>query len=397
MLEHSIIGASVSHRWIRCPGSVMLGGRDFPVSPTSELMAQGTAAHTLGEMCLNNRTPAERYLGEQIPVEEYIFEVDTDMTKAVQVYVDAVNQEYKSLYKSKLVIEKQFCLEHLHPELYGRNDACVIQPFGKLVVFDYKHGAGVFVEVEENPQLMYYALGAMIDNFAEEVELVVVQPRCFRKGTSPVRRWKASMRDLIHWGETVLKPKAILALSENAPLESGTHCDWCPKAAICPELKKHIVKQTQSMFQSKEELEIPDFTAMPLRELGSIKSKISCLKALIDQYNSGLSSYLSDCLDKGRDVPGWKMVPGRTTRKWEDEDNTKKRLFTKLKDGVYAPLKIKTVKQMEDTIKSKGLDPNELLKDLVSYNHNTRLAPETDDGESVPNLSEFFKPKGELE
>lgn len=213
--QHAVLSASSSHRWLACPGSINMC-KGIPPT-TSSYADEGTAAHALAEICLGNKVDkAATYVGRPMYTDgkgkEYI--VTSEMAEAVQVYLDTIRQDMLDLGGGELFIERKFQLDWLYEGMFGRNDAMVAEPFGILRVYDYKHGAGVAVEVENNPQLMYYGLGAVRDEKVagayEEIELVVIQPRAIHPD-GPVRRCRMSVDILLEWGRTVLLPGAIAA------------------------------------------------------------------------------------------------------------------------------------------------------------------------------------------
>lgn len=165
MAAHAILGASSSKRWMNCPGSVR-ATRDIPQGPSSKYAEQGTAAHTLGEWCLEKDVDPKEFQGEIITTEEgNKFVVDNDMIEAVRVYYRTVKDEAlkQGLQVSDIQLEARFNLEWLHKGMFGTNDASFAVPFGDLYIYDYKHGAGVSVDAIDNTQMVYYAIGASYD------------------------------------------------------------------------------------------------------------------------------------------------------------------------------------------------------------------------------------------
>lgn len=174
MSAHSRIGASSMSRWSKCPASVRLS-KDMP-NTSSAYAEEGTRAHELAEYVLTNK--------------RWPINVESDeMLDAVQVYVDFIDTgicySNKDGFQSRptwMKVEEKFHLKELHPDLFGTSDCTLYFEEEKLLmVIDYKHGQGLAVEAENNPQLMYYALGALMKTKAacSHVEMVIVQPRCF--------------------------------------------------------------------------------------------------------------------------------------------------------------------------------------------------------------------------
>ena len=184
-MEHSNRGASGAHRWMPCPGSVN-AEKDYP-RDTNKYAAQGTAAHELAEKCLRVGQDAKKFMGKKIKVEGMTFEVDGEMARGVQLYLDVVREDRNYMKTNKIHIETKVDLTKVHPGLFGTNDAALCNKT-KLNIYDFKYGRGV-VQAEDNVQLLYYALGTLLDidpqKKVEEIEMVIVQPRV----ADPVKRW----------------------------------------------------------------------------------------------------------------------------------------------------------------------------------------------------------------
>lgn len=223
---HSKIGASSCERWWNCPGSVALIDT-LPPQPTSEYATEGTAAHKLAEICLTKGLIAEQMVGQTIPAENGTVRVVTEeMAEAVQVYLDVIRTDMKKykVHPSDLSIEHRFHLVHIDKDAYGTNDASLKVAFTKVIVYDYKHGAGVAVDAEDNKQGLFYAEGAAHGEEIDEVEIVIVQPRAIHKD-GPIRRWTVSKGNLADFA-VLLKAKAAATKDPNAPRRCG---DWCRK------------------------------------------------------------------------------------------------------------------------------------------------------------------------
>ena len=172
---HSQIGASSYYRWRECPGSVRLC-KDVP-NISSVYAEEGTKAHELAASVLE--------------MGEWPKTFDEEMGEAVQVYVQAVIDDVESISFPRVYIEHKFDLSAIHPGLYGTADCVIYDEVKKhLIVYDYKHGAGIPVDVANNDQLMYYGLGALLSLgiACEKVTLKIAQPRCYHKD-GPVREW----------------------------------------------------------------------------------------------------------------------------------------------------------------------------------------------------------------
>ncbi len=252
-LVHSRVGGSGAHRFWECPGCINLADKvkampDYEPK-TSIYATEGTVAHTLGELCLKNGDEyADGYVGESFLADDKFITVTQNMADAVQVYLDDVRGTVKDEFgtnMSFLEVEKKFALPNVDPDAFGTNDACLHVPFHKLIIWDYKHGKGVVVEVKFNKQLLYYALGALGNmKDVEEVELRLVQPRAahkdgfIRKASYPVEK--------LALFEMELKQKIEATKDPEAPRKGGDWCKFCEGYRICSEAKKDLWRGNRS-------------------------------------------------------------------------------------------------------------------------------------------------------
>lgn len=359
MTKHSKVGASSAHRWFKCPGSIALS-KDIP-SETNEYAEEGTAAHELAEHCLKQGKPPHDYIGSKFNG----FTVDEPMADAVAVYIHAVDDA--AVKGAVISIEQKFRLDWIDKELFGTNDACVEVPFGKLTVLDYKHGAGVAVEVEENKQLMYYGLGALRQSAdCNEIEFVIVQPRCPHPD-GPVRRWSTTLDRMAEF-EAELKAAVKATRKKDAPLHAGDHCRFCPARATCPELSSHSLALAKAEFADDGEIILPEPEDIDEEHI----VKILQGRSVLESWLKSVYAYAEDRLRKGHSVRGYKLVQKTGHRKWTDEEEVRARVGAHTKD-IYAPPKLKTPAQMEKVVS----------KELVAQLCETpitgeALVPETD-------------------
>jgi len=367
---HSKIGASSYSRWSKihggCPGSVNLSKN--LVSVESEYASQGTLAHTIASEAL------EKYFFMRTPPLGFTQSEGAEMDAAVKVYVDFVKSEAmkaKAVLKDgHVLIEHKFNLESVYKGLFGTADAVIYWPEEKkLQVIDYKHGAGIAVEVEDNLQLQYYGLGALLStNFpCATVELVVVQPRCQHED-GQIRRWSFESFEILDFAAD-LAADAAATEDPNAPLNPGKHCRFCPAAAMhCPAVKEKANALAKIEF-SKELSYDPEQLALALKNIPAIEAWIKKVHEFA--YAEAVH---------GRLPPGWKMVAKRATRKWKasEEEVVKYMAEATKKDKAefYSEPSLKTPAQMEKLCsKQIGEGLREMIESVSSgYN----LAPESD-------------------
>lgn len=330
MSAHSIIGASSSKRWMACPGSVALSA-GIP-NRSSEYALEGTAAHQLAESCLADEHDAAYLIGSDIHVQkdggEWKIPVTKEMAEAVQVYLDFVRKDEPF----DTLIEHRFHLKELDEGLFGTADCVQWFPeTSTLRVADYKHGQGVAVEAKENPQGLYYALGALLTlRFpARFVEIAIVQPRCAHPD-GPIRIWTVGVDVLMDFQHDLLRAVKRVKTAEYSQetmgpewvdtfLASGDHCKFCPAAGV-PGRCKALENKSQAIAK----LEFapmpaggvvapwydPEQLAQALRDMPAVEARIKAIREF---------AYAE--AEAGRCPPGFKLVEKRATTKLRDDVN----------------------------------------------------------------------------
>lgn len=252
MTAHARLSASGAYIWLNCTMSPRLSKN--LVRKSSKWADEGTKAHWVAESML---------------VDQGVLDIDdhAEMVRWVKPYVDYV----KALMAQSpfYAVEKRVTLaplweldgEEPPEDMFGTADfVCLTAYPSVLHIVDLKYGAGVAVEVENNSQLMYYALGVLLSlpdsiNAPEFVRMTVVQPRCVHPD-GPVRHWEIPTVDLLDWGHSVLKPTVEL-IADDDPIKlslvEGKHCRWCPAASgQCPEKHKTKTAQARQDFAALE-------------------------------------------------------------------------------------------------------------------------------------------------
>jgi len=344
-MKHSPIGASSATRWMNCPGSIRMN-KDKK-STTSRFASEGTAAHDICEQALNmgidHTEVFQNFINKKVVADDIEFTVDQEMTDAVKLYVRTVRDDCEP--GTDLMVEKGFKLKHLHPDLWGTNDACVSQEFGVLRVYDFKYGKGVAVDVEENAQLMYYAVGAMESMCdCESVELIIVQPRARHKDGA-VRRWMTTPETIIEFGSK-LKTAALATEQPDAELASGDWCGFCPSLGSCPEVKRKNSEIAKSDFAVVDKKSLPNSESLSNEELSTILRAEDIFK----KWLKAVAIEAQQRAEKGEEIPRCKMVRSVTRRKWKDEKTVGKDLHAIIGDSAYVQKPI-TLTQAEKYMK----------------------------------------------
>jgi len=325
---HSRFGASGADRWIECPGSVK--AQEGMPNETTIYAAEGTAGHEVAAMCFVDGHDADTFVGRSIAVRDYPerIEITEEIADAVQVFVDVVRDD-KDKRGGKLVVERRFHLDFLDAECFGTTDVGRLGMDNIAVIYDLKLGKGKAVEIgtPDNPnrQLCYYALGFInslpktLQGLIEEVELVLVQPRRGHKD-GPVRRVRVKPEKLLDYCQDIVD--AIkLARSDNPPFAAGDHCGFCRAAGKCPTLRKLALQTAQSDFDDDapgvgHNGPPPDPMEMTPAQLARILDQAD----ILDTWLRAVRGHAETLANGGTNIPGWKLVAKRATRRWLAED-----------------------------------------------------------------------------
>lgn len=370
-MNHSMLGASKAHRWMRCPASVQLEAT-IP-DEESFYAAEGTAAHALAEECLRSQKPPEHFIG----VEFEGFVVDEVMANHVATYVDFCNAQ-----EGKSTIEQQVDYSDWAEGGYGTADFVVIHD-GICHVIDLKYGQGVKVSAQQNEQLMLYGLGAAHGAWVnvDTVQMTIVQPRLDHIDTYSIRA-----KDLYKWANEKVKPAARRVFSpepEFAP--SSKACHFCKAKPTCRALAKHNYELTLSDFDNLDEpllVQVPH--TLNVEEIGQLLPKMDALIG----WAQGVQKHAHKLLMDGGILPNYKLVAGRSQRQWVDKEIAEEELIKMLGDEAY-------VEKLVSPAQAEKLLGRERAAEISDLYHKPegrpQLAPDSDPRPAVkPEAANFF-------
>ena len=349
-MDHSkIVGGSTAKRVMNCPGSVALVQK-MPPQPSSKYADEGTLLHNvIAEIVMSDEHP-ESFLGRTYNDQVLTLDlIDNKLVPALAA-LDVIDPNKEM----EIEAETRVGFGDLLPGVFGSTD--LIGRIGKrAVVLDWKFGDGVAVDVEENPQLMFYAAAAMRTEEAkwafkdvEEIEMVIVQP-------PQVKRWVTTPARIAQFEKDLVKA-VKLAQQPNAELKIGDHCRWCAAKPICPQMTGAVDRAIKQQIINMD----VDTLAKHLHTADLLEDWIKDLRALA----FGL-------LEKGADVPGYKIVQKQARRQWVDEANAAKVLGDDFIESVLL-----SPAQAEKLLKKRKLAlPDDLV---VSVSSGTTLAAWSD-------------------
>ena len=318
MGKHVLLSASSSHRWLNCPPSARLCERYEDKG--SDYAAEGTEAHILGEYKLKTALGIKAK-DPTSALTRFYEEMDECANGYAAYILELVETAKQTCADPVVLIEQKLDFSKYVQEGFGTGD-CVIIADGTLHIVDYKHGQGVLVEAADNPQMKLYALGALeiFDGIYEinKVSMTIYQPK--RDNISTHEVFKES---LYQWAEEVLKPAAAIAYAGDGEYNCGEWCQFCKAKYEC-----------RKRAERNMELAKLDFKRPPLLEDDEIESILGKIDDLVS-WASDVKDYALQAALGGKLWQGWKVVEGKSNRKYVNEDAVAKSVTTAGYDPYY--------------------------------------------------------------
>lgn len=381
MTAHSkLFSPSSAERWMNCTASAELNAK--VEDKGSKYAQEGSVAHHLAELSLKGKHRARWTAGMRIETPEGIeWEIDWEMCNAVGDYVDYCHD----LECDESWVEARYDLSHIADGMFGTSDFTGIA--GKrLHVVDLKYGKGIAVYAENNPQAMLYALGALeeLDLMydIEDVQIHIHQPRL-----EHVDSWVVSIEELREF-ESKARAAAINIQTKNVAFKATEKgCQWCKVKATCAEFAKMATREAQDVFADVGGFE-PEEPQMSPEDRAKALESIPLLKQWIKAMEEGA---LSD-IEHGVEIPGWKVVEGRSFRKWGDEDQVMDILKRSrgAKEDDYVKKSLLSVAQLEKVFKPKKTVWGKLEPLITKGEGKHTLVPESDKRPSIGRPEDAF-------
>lgn len=379
MRKHAKLPPSSAERWINCPGSIALS-EELPTPASSSYADEGTIAHLAAENKLM-QAAGFRTLEESVALEEEIRRSEYwcgEMDEATAFYRDAVMEILAAAGPgAELMVEQHFSLDKWVLGSFGTSDAVVISD-GTIEVIDLKYGRGIKVEAQGNPQLRLYGLGAA-DLFGElfefdKVRMTIIQPRLDHISTEEL-----PLSELLSWAETTVKPAAQAAAEGTGYTACGDWCRWCPAKAVCRTRAEY------NMELVKDEFRAPGI--LTDEEIGEVLQRAEELQ----RWVSDVQAYTLEQALAGRHFAGWKLVEGRSVRKYADDLKVAEALQAAgYPEAILYERKLYGITAMEKIVGKKKL--TETLGDLIIKPAGKPvLVPTSDKREEINSAAADFK------
>ncbi|MCH5241774.1 MAG: DUF2800 domain-containing protein [Muribaculaceae bacterium] len=342
---HALLGASNSHRWLECTPSA----RAEQLYPDlgSDFAKEGSLAHAIAAKKLKERLGQPVY-AEIAEIKELSEFMSGEMEEYTTEYADFVMERYMEAVRNTpegkvrphLFVEKRLDYSEWVKDGFGTGDA-VILSYDMLEVIDFKYGKGVKVDANNNPQMKLYALGTA-EEFSycydfDQVRMTIYQPRM-----GNISSWETYGGDLLEWAERHVKPLATLAWFGEGSRKSGDWCRFCKAKGNCPRFTADCMVE---YFMN------PNAEALDPKTISRIFGMMSSIK---DWVKAIEDKSLADALN-GVEIPGYKLVEGKSNRKITDQRG----LLIKLtmsgydSEALMMSRKLKTLTELEKLIGKK--------------------------------------------
>lgn len=380
---HAVYSASGSERWLNCPGSIKLAEK-APPEIESEYAKEGTRAHACLEFLLNNRNSLKAALGAARKF------FDTDMIQHAMDAMQWVLERQAALPESILQAEQKVdSSAFTMAGQFGTLDVAIIQEWGTLVIIDYKYGAGIAVDPEENSQLIYYALAvAQQFSFAFlKVELTVIQPRAHHESGNTIRTAVMTMSELKRWRQR-FKDGVKRTKDPVAAYQAGKWCRFCRAAPLCPEIKDSAMRRAQVVFSDTVGIEsVPEPTMIQIPNLGTILEACDRL----EDWIARVREHAHHVMTKGEAVAGFKLVQKRAQRKWKDEDAAAADAKKTFGTSAFSKPELLSPAQLEKKVTNPALKiENWVAERTTAISSGTTIALESDKRPAVTSAVAVF-------
>lgn len=364
-MGHAVLSPSAASRWLTCTPSVRLE-QGFE-NKTSSFAEEGTLAHAVGECILRElagqiKSAEAELILAQLMTNQYYSKELHDYAEGYAYFVWAMCKPGTHLF-----VEQRLDMTDYVEEGFGTGDAIVIGN-NVLRLSDLKYGKGVPVYSDNNPQLKLYALGAYKE-FSHIFDIDMIGINIYQPRLDNISTWEISVVDLLAWAENELKPKAILAYAGEGEFVPGKHCGFCRCRATCRALADYNLELERMEFKSAD--------LLTDEEVIEILEKRDQFKKWLET----VSLYILNSALEGKQWPGYKVVLGRSNRKYSDEIAISEKLKFEGYTDVFKPAALLPLGEMEKKL-SKPVFKALVEPMLIKPDGKPTLAPESDPRET---------------
>ena len=378
MSSHALLSPSASHRWLHCTAAPRL--EEDIKDEGSDYAAEGTLAHAYCAMKLKEflGLPTD---GEKEEIAALQEKYGTgEMSEYTDTYATIVLEKFNAARAitpdAQLLVETRLDFSDYVPEAFGTADAIIIAD-GTMEIIDFKYGKGVKVSAVENPQMMIYALGAYA-RFAFEYRIdnlraTIVQPRI-----DNLSEYEITVEELTAWASNVLTPAAEKAYKGEGPQTPGSWCQFCKVKNRC----RALADKCKAAVAVDPKLITPE----------ELAKDVLPMVPIVKTWISGVEDFALAQALSGVQLPGWKIVEGRSVRKITDTDSVADALTKSgyTQSDIYKPVEMRTITELEKLVGKKQFAA--LCGEWVNKPQGKpTLAPESDKRKAIDPAADDFK------
>lgn len=271
--------------------------------------------------------------------EEWVPHVANFVNGVLNIYDEAV-----LLYGEENVEFINEGLVHVYRhDCWGSVDAAIITP-ETLDVCDFKGGSGKIVSADA-PQLKTYASGLLPKKGYTKYQVRLHIAQLANEEDDGWSTYACSGKEIARHHSTVVKAieksyKAATCGEEPTVDNIGDHCGWCPRLATCP------AHHAQALAALDIADEVSMVETLPVDKLVKLLGMAPTLRTVL----KAAEERAQELLLAGEDVPGYKLVAGRSNRKWNPDLTD---------DGIASE-----IQEMADMA---GVDLDPWKKSLISF------------------------------
>lgn len=354
-MAHAILSPSGASRWLVCTPSARLEA-EFP-DQAGDPGKEGTLAHTLGELIIRRMLSLineNAYFSELSKIKKsnlFAVEMLAYMEDYATYVVEQFNAARAHTKDAVIYLEQKLDLTAYIPEGFGTGDTVIIAD-RVLDITDLKYGKGVPVNAFENKQMMLYGLAAYLEYrhlySIDTVRMTIYQPRL-----DSISIYELPVKELLAWADAELRPSAKLAFEGKGEYVPSEQCRFCRAKAVC---------KANAEFQL--ELAKHEFKESPLLSDEAVADILSRAAAFKSWVKAVEENALQQAI-AGKKWPGYKIVEGRSNRKYSNEVAVELVLrehgFTM--EDIFDPPKVKGLTKLQGSIGKT--DFNKYLSDLI--------------------------------
>ena len=325
---HARFSPSSANRRLNCPPSLVL--EEQFADEESQYAAEGSAGHAMAEYLIKKHLKQR----SKRPVSDYYSD---ELLEAVDEYVSFVIGEIEEAKRicscPVFTVEQRVDASEYVDECFGTADMVIVTDKVAHVI-DLKLGKGVQVFAEDNPQLMIYGLGilgmAEMLYDVETVRLTIFQPRLNNSST-----WDIAPEALKAWGEEVLKPRGAMALMGAGEFNAGSWCRFCKARNQCRARAEEFLAIAKMEFRQPALLSDDE-----IAEVLKVSDELA-------KWSADVYAFAQDqAIVHGKEWNGFKLVEGRSNRKYTSEDEVAEAATTAGYTDIYKRSLV-TITEME--------------------------------------------------